>query len=103
MDLALPASHALYRSKGAPLTWSSAKRLAFSIWFMSLSFVWQVYDHGKRPVEEVANGGRGLCAVRLQREMAGVEETDLGAWDIARERFGSGGQEERVVLAPHRE
>jgi hypothetical protein len=67
---------------------------------MSLSFVWEVSDRGKRPVEEATNDGRNLHAVRLQREMASVKETDLGARDVARERLGSRGQEERVVLAP---
>src|SRR5262249_28392860 len=38
MDFALPASHALKSSSGAPLTCSSAKRLAFSVWFISSSW-----------------------------------------------------------------
>src|SRR3954447_26205005 len=38
--------------------------------------------------------------VRLEREMAGVEEADVGFRDVAAIRLGSGGQEERVVPAP---
>ena len=33
----------------------------------------------------------------------GVEEADIGVRNIALERFGSRGQEEWVVLAPHRQ
>src|SRR5438270_980959 len=36
IDFAVPASHALYSSSGAPLTWSSENRAAFSTWFTSL-------------------------------------------------------------------
>ena len=50
---------------------------------MSLSFVWEVFDHGKRPVEEATNGGRNLRAVRLQREVTRVEEADIGVGEIA--------------------
>ena len=56
-----------------------------------------------RPVEEFANDGSNLGAVRLQRKMAGVKKADVGPWDVALERFGSGGQEKRVVFAPHRQ
>src|ERR1700746_1432479 len=38
IDFAVPASHALYSSSGAPLTWSAANRAAFSTWFISPSF-----------------------------------------------------------------
>src|SRR5690349_16934401 len=38
IDFAVPASHALYSSSGAPLTWSSENRAAFSTWFISPSF-----------------------------------------------------------------
>src|SRR5437763_1863250 len=37
IDFAVPASHALYSSSGAPLTWRSANRAAFSTWFVSAS------------------------------------------------------------------
>src|ERR1700730_8962770 len=56
----------------------------------------------EHPVEEVANGCRNLRAVRLQREVAGVEEADISLRDVALERFGSCGHEERVVPPPHR-
>src|ERR1700722_4800857 len=39
----------------------------------------------------------------FQREMAGVEEAQSGAGNIALERFGARRQEERIVLAPHRQ
>jgi hypothetical protein len=57
----------------------------------------------ERPVEEVANDGSNLGAVRLQREMAGVEKAEVSPWDVALERFGSSGQKKRVVFAPHRQ
>src|SRR4051812_8049499 len=44
-----------------------------------------------------------FSGVRLQREVPGVEEADIGVRNIALERFGSRGQEERIVLAPHRQ
>src|SRR2546428_12682192 len=53
--------------------------------------------------KEVADGRRDLRGVGLQREMAGVEEADDGVRDVALERLRARRQEERVVLAPHRE
>src|SRR5262245_58162406 len=53
--------------------------------------------------EEGADLRCDLDGVRLQGEMAGVEEADHGIRNIALERFGTGRQEERVVLAPHRQ
>ena len=41
--------------------------------------------------------------MRLQREMPGIEEAHLRIWNIALERLGARRQEERVVLAPHRQ
>src|SRR5271166_402751 len=51
--------------------------------------------------KEVADGGRDLGRVGLQREMAGVKEADHGVGDIAFERLGARRQEERIVPAPH--
>ena len=53
--------------------------------------------------EEVADGRRDLRCVRLQSEMAGVEEAHHRVRDVALERLGARRQEERIVLAPHRE
>jgi hypothetical protein len=38
--------------------------------------------------------------VRLEREVARVEQPDIGGGAVTLEGFGSGGQEERVVAAP---
>src|SRR5262245_20918361 len=38
----------------------------------------------------------------LQGEMAGVDETDVGAWDVSLEGLGPGRQEKRIVPAPYR-
>ena len=57
----------------------------------------------EHPVEEVANDLRNLRAVRPQPKAAGVEEVNLGARDVALERFGTRGQEEQVILSPHRQ
>src|SRR5262245_46196623 len=48
-----------------------------------------------------ADFSRDHGGMRLQREMAGVEEAHLRVGDVARERFRSRRQEERIVLAPH--
>src|SRR5882757_224353 len=53
--------------------------------------------------QEIADGSRDFGGVGFQREMAGVEEAYRGVWNIALERFGAGRQEERIVLAPHRQ
>ena len=41
--------------------------------------------------------------MRFQREVTRVEEADDGTGNIPLERLGAGRQEERVVLAPHRQ
>ena len=41
-----------------------------------------------------------LLDVGLQGEVTGVDETNVGAGDVALEGFGSGRQEERIVPAP---
>ena len=50
--------------------------------------------------DEVADRRRDLLDMRFQREMAGVEEADERAGNVAPEGFGAGRQEERIVLAP---
>jgi inner membrane transporter RhtA len=50
--------------------------------------------------EEVPDGGGNLSRVRLEREVACVEQAHIGTGNVALERFGSGGQEERVVATP---
>jgi hypothetical protein len=37
--------------------------------------------------------------VRLEGEVAGVEEAHVGAWNVTLERLGAWRQEKRVVLA----
>src|SRR6185436_19940268 len=52
---------------------------------------------------EVADCRRDLARMRLQREVARLEEADHCTWNVALERLGARRQEERIVLAPHRE
>src|SRR5262245_43997597 len=52
--------------------------------------------------EEVADRRCDLYGVGFQREVPRVEEADDRTRNIALERLGASGQEERVVLAPHR-
>jgi hypothetical protein len=51
--------------------------------------------------EEFADRRGDLCGMRLQREMAGVEEANDRTGNVAFESLGTGRQEERIVLAPH--
>src|SRR5262245_24947701 len=53
--------------------------------------------------EEASHGGGYFIDVRLQGEVAGVEETDLCIGEIATVRLRTGRQEERVVFAPDRQ
>src|SRR5262245_8087468 len=53
--------------------------------------------------EEVADRPGDLHGMCFQRKMARVEEVDDGARNVAPERLRARRQEERVVLAPHRE
>ena len=53
--------------------------------------------------EEGADSRRDLCGMRFQRKVACVEEADGCSRKIALERFGTGWQEKRIVLAPHRQ
>ena len=40
-----------------------------------------------------------LC-VRFEREMAGIEETDIRGWYVTAESFRPCGKEKRIILAP---
>ena len=53
--------------------------------------------------QEIADGGRDLGGMGFQREMAGVEEAHDRLRHVALERLGARRQEERIVLAPHRQ
>ena len=53
--------------------------------------------------KKVADGRRNLNSVRLEGEVAGVEEAHHRIWEVACKRLGPLWQEERVVLAPHRQ
>ena len=53
--------------------------------------------------EEIADGIRNFMSMRFQGEVAGIEETHLGAWVVAFERFGPRSQEERIAVAPDRQ
>ncbi|GAA3394876.1 hypothetical protein GCM10017752_42020 [Streptomyces roseoviridis] len=50
--------------------------------------------------EEVADQCRDLLAVRLQGEVARVEEVDLGVRQVPGERLGAGRAEDLVAAAP---
>jgi hypothetical protein len=52
--------------------------------------------------EEIADTFGNLASMRFQREVAGVEEADNRTRIVPLERLGTGREEERVVLAPHR-
>jgi hypothetical protein len=52
--------------------------------------------------EEVAYHRRDLIGMRLEREVAGVEEVDPCTGNVASERFGTARQEEGIVLSPRR-
>src|SRR6516164_1783870 len=51
--------------------------------------------------EEVADDGRDLWSLAFEREMTRFEQMDLGIRIVLPERLGTGGQEKRIVLAPH--
>src|SRR5260221_8052168 len=53
--------------------------------------------------EEFAYRRRDLRGMRLQREMASVEEAHRRVGDVALERLGAWRQEEGIVLSPHRQ
>src|ERR1700758_2656444 len=58
---------------------------------------------GRLVGKKFADCRRDLRCMGFQRKMAGVEEADYGVRDVALERLGTRRQEERIVLAPHRE
>ena len=58
---------------------------------------------GHRPREEATYDCGDLGVVRLKREMAGIEESNLGVRHIAFEGFGPRRQKEGIVLAPDRQ
>src|ERR1700678_4144023 len=53
--------------------------------------------------QELTHCRRDRLSMRFQREMARVEEADLGIRDVALERLGARWQEEGVILSPHRQ
>src|SRR5947208_3338865 len=53
--------------------------------------------------EEVLDRFRDFFGMCFQREVAGVEETDGRTGNVALEGLGTSWQEERIVLAPHRQ
>src|SRR3989442_13158181 len=53
--------------------------------------------------EEVADRGRDLRGVGLEREVARVEEMDSRTGNIASERLGTARQKEGIILSPHRQ
>ena len=57
----------------------------------------------KSRIPELAYRPCDILAVRLQREVSCVEEANHRLRNIALERLGAERQEERVVLAPHRQ
>jgi hypothetical protein len=52
-------------------------------------------------IEEFANQLRDLVAMRLQGEVAGIEEMYLCMWNVELVRRGTGCHEDGVVLALH--
>src|SRR5262249_34980152 len=52
--------------------------------------------------QEIADCRSDLVTVRLQGEVAGVEEAHVSVWNVTLERLGACRQEERIVLAPRR-
>src|SRR5215831_2235092 len=62
-----------------------------------IGFCWQYF------VQELTDFVANLTRVRLQREMPGLKEMDLGIRIVALESFGAGRQEEWIVLSPNRE
>src|SRR5215471_19957964 len=50
--------------------------------------------------QEIADCRSDLVTVRLEGEVAGVEEAHVSVWNVTLERLGARRQEKRVVLAP---
>src|SRR5690349_20807370 len=53
--------------------------------------------------QKVSDRRRDLACVGLECEVAGVEQPHLSVAVVALERLGTRREEERIVLAPHRE
>jgi len=53
--------------------------------------------------QEVADGGRDLRGMGLQREVAGVEEAHDRVRHVAPEGLSARRQKKRIVLSPHRQ
>src|SRR5262249_55269036 len=53
--------------------------------------------------QEFLDRFRDFICVRLERKVSRVVEVNLSIWIVAFESFCTGGQEERIVLAPDRE
>src|SRR5712672_4587327 len=60
-------------------------------------------DVARLSVQEVADAFRDFAGMRFQGKVAGVEEANNRARNIALERLGTRRQKEWVVLAPHRQ
>ena len=54
-------------------------------------------------LQEIADAFGDFRGMRFQCEVAGVQEADNCGWNVALERLGARRQEERIVLAPHRQ
>jgi hypothetical protein len=52
--------------------------------------------------EEVTNHRGDLMNVSFEGEVARIVKMHFGAWVVAPECLGAGGEKERIVLAPHR-
>src|SRR5260370_31751799 len=50
--------------------------------------------------QEIADCHSDLVTVRLEGEVAGVEEAHVSVWNVTLERLGARRQKKRVVLAP---
>src|SRR5258705_3207444 len=53
-----------------------------------------------RAQQEIADCRSDLVTVRLEGEVAGIEEAHVSVWNLTLERLGARRQEKRVVLAP---
>src|SRR5215469_4863870 len=55
------------------------------------------------PLQKPGDNSRNLPCVRLEREMSGVVEVDLRVRIVPPKRLRARWQEERIMLAPHRQ
>src|SRR5262245_23979232 len=63
------------------------------------------WESGRLPElsKELPDRRGDLVAMCLERKVAGVEEAHIGSRDVAFECLRTSRQEERIVLAPHRQ